>query len=71
LLNVIQQYAPLLSKFILGLGETVGAISEVGENIADEINKVYEEYTKSKTNKRKYGIMDGIISFTKPCAVKN
>jgi hypothetical protein len=32
LLNVIQQYAPLLSKFVPGLGETVGAISEVGEN---------------------------------------
>jgi hypothetical protein len=27
LLNVIQQYTPILSKFIPGLGETVGAIS--------------------------------------------
>jgi hypothetical protein len=38
LLNVIQKYAPLLSKFIPGLRETVGAISEVGENIADGIS---------------------------------
>jgi hypothetical protein len=36
LLNVIQQYAPILSKFVPGLGETIEAISEVGENIVDE-----------------------------------
>jgi phage-related minor tail protein len=41
LLNVIQQYASLLSKFVPGLGETVEAISEVGGNIADGINNVY------------------------------
>jgi hypothetical protein len=29
LLNVIQQYAPLLSKFVLGLGEIVGMLNEV------------------------------------------
>jgi hypothetical protein len=51
LLGVIQQYAPLLSKFVLGLGETVEAISEVGGNIADRINNVYEDYTESKSNK--------------------
>jgi hypothetical protein len=33
LLKVIQKYTPLLSKFVPVLGETVGAISEVGENI--------------------------------------
>jgi hypothetical protein len=70
LLNVIQQYAPLLSKFVPGLGETVGAISEVGGNIADGINNVYEDYTESKSNKRKHGIVDGIRSFSRPSAVK-
>jgi hypothetical protein len=51
LLNVIQQCVPLLSNFVPGLGETVAAISEVGENIADRINNVYEDYTESKSNK--------------------
>jgi hypothetical protein len=60
LLNVTQQYVLLLSKFVLGLGETVEVISEVGGNTSDGINNVYEDYTESKTNKRKYGIMDGI-----------
>jgi hypothetical protein len=71
LLNVIQQYAPILSKFEPGLGETVEAISGVGENIADRINNVYEDYTESKSNKRNYGFMDGVRSFTRPSAVKN
>jgi hypothetical protein len=66
LLNVIQQYAQILSKFIPGLDETVGAISEVGENIADGINNVYEDYTDAKSNRRKYGVMDGVRSFTSP-----
>ena len=70
LLNVIQTYAPLLSKFVPGLGETVEAISGVGENIADGINNVYEDYTESKSNKRNYGFMDGVRSFTRPSAVK-
>jgi hypothetical protein len=61
---------PLLSKFVPGLGETVGAISGVGENIADGINNVYEDYTESKSNKRKYGIMDEIRSFSRPSAIK-
>jgi hypothetical protein len=52
LLNVIQQYAPLLSKFVTGLGETVEAINEVGGNTADGINNVYEHYTDAKPNKR-------------------
>jgi hypothetical protein len=66
LLNVIQQYAPLLSKIVPGLGETVEAISEVGGNIADGINNVYEDYTESKSNKQKYGFTDGVRSFTRP-----
>jgi hypothetical protein len=65
---VIQQYAPLLSKFVPGLRETVGAISEVGGNIADGINNVYDDYTESKYNKRNYGFMDGVRSFTRPGA---
>jgi hypothetical protein len=69
LLNLIQQYAPLLSKFVPGLGETVGAIS-VGENIADGINNVYEDYTDVKSKKNKYGFMDGVRSFTRPSAIK-
>jgi hypothetical protein len=61
---------PLLSKFVPGLGESVGAISEVGGNTADGINNVYEDYTESKSNKRDYGFMDGVRSFTKPSAMK-
>jgi hypothetical protein len=52
LLNVIQQYAPLLSKFVPGLGEIVRSVIGVGENIIDGINNVYEDYTESKSNKR-------------------
>jgi hypothetical protein len=70
LLNEIQQYAPLLSKFVLGLGETVGMLSEVGGSVADGINNVYKDYTESKSNKRKYGLMDGVRSFTRPNTVK-
>jgi hypothetical protein len=44
LLNVIQNYAPLLSKFVPRLGETVGMLSEVGGSVADGINNVYEDY---------------------------
>jgi hypothetical protein len=71
LLNVIQQYTPLLLKFVSGLSETVEAISGVGENIVDGINNDYQNYTKSKSNKREYVLMDGVKSFTKPNAVKN
>jgi hypothetical protein len=58
LLNVVQQYAPLLSKYVPGLGEIIGSVSGVGENIVDGINNVYEDYTESKSNKRDYGLMD-------------
>jgi hypothetical protein len=71
LLNVIQKYAPLLSKFVPGLEETVGAISEVGENIADGINNVYEDYTDTKFNRRNYCVMDGFRSFARPTAIKS
>jgi hypothetical protein len=70
LLNVIQQYAPLLSKFVPGLGETVSAISEVGGGVADGINNVYEDYTEAKSKKNRYGIMDGVRSFVRPSAMK-
>jgi hypothetical protein len=70
LLNIIQNYAPLLSNFVPGLGETVGMLSEVGSSVADGINNVYEDYTESKSNKKKYGLMDGVRSFTRPNAVK-
>jgi hypothetical protein len=70
LLNVIQQYAPLLSKFVPVLGEIVESVSGVGENIVDGINNVYEDYTKSKSNKREYDFMDGVRSFSRPSAVK-
>jgi hypothetical protein len=52
------------------LGETVEAISEVGGNIVDGINNVYEDCAESKTNKRNYGFVDGVRSFTRPSAMK-
>jgi hypothetical protein len=70
ILSVIQNYAPLLSKFVPGLGETVGMLSEVGGNVADGINNVYEDYTEAKSNKKNYGFMDGVRSFTKPSVMK-
>jgi uncharacterized phage infection (PIP) family protein YhgE len=70
LLNVIQNYAPLLSKFVPGLGDTVGMLSEVGGSVADGINNVYEDYTEAKSNWQNYGFMDGVRSFTKPSAMK-
>jgi hypothetical protein len=70
LLNVIQQYAPLLSKFVPGLGETVGMLSDVGSSIADGINNVYEDYSEARLNKKRYGMMDMVRSFTRPSAVK-
>jgi hypothetical protein len=69
LLSVIQNYAPLLSKCVPGLGETVGMLSEVRGSVADGINNVYEDYTESKSNNRKYGFMDGVRSFNRPSAV--
>jgi hypothetical protein len=70
LLSVIKNYAPLLSKFVPGLGETVGMLSEVGSSVADGINNIYESYTDAKSNRRNYGLMDGVRSFTRPSAVK-
>ena len=70
LLNVIQTYAPILSKFVPGLGETVEMISSVGDKVADGVNNVYEDYTESKSKNRKYNFMDGIRSFTRPSAMK-
>jgi hypothetical protein len=70
LLSVIQNYAPLLSKFVPGLGETVGMLSEVGDSVADGINNVYEDYTEARSNKKNYGFMDGVRSFTRPSAMK-
>jgi hypothetical protein len=67
---VIQQYAPLLSKFVPGLGEIIGMLNEVSGSIADGINNVYEDYTESKSNKKRYGLMDGVRSFTRPSVVK-
>jgi hypothetical protein len=60
LLSVIQKYAPLLSKFVPGLGETVGMLSEVGGSVADGINNVYEDYAEARSNKKNYGLMDGV-----------
>jgi hypothetical protein len=48
----------------------VESVSGVGENIVDGINNVYEDYTKSKSNKREYGLIDGVRSFTRPSALK-
>jgi hypothetical protein len=70
LLSVIQNYAPLLSKFVPGLGETVGMLSDVGGSVVDGINNAYEDYTESKSNKKNYGLMDGLRSFTRPTAMK-
>jgi hypothetical protein len=70
LLNLIQQYAPLLSKFVPGLEEKIGAISEVGGSTADGINNVYEDYTEAKSKKDRYGLMDGVRSFVRPSAMK-
>jgi hypothetical protein len=36
----------------------------------DGINNVYEDYTESKSNKQRYGLKDGVRSFTKPSAMK-
>jgi hypothetical protein len=52
LLNVIQNYAPLLSKFVPGLGKTVGMLSEVGSSVGDGINNVYEDFTGVRSNKK-------------------
>jgi phage-related minor tail protein len=71
LLKVVQQYAPLLSKFVPGLGEIVESVSGVGENIVDGINNVYSDYSDAKSNKRNYGLMDGVRYFTRQSAVKN
>jgi phage-related protein len=56
LLKVVQQYTLLLSKFVPGLGETIGGFSEIGENIVDGINNIHSDYLKSKSNKREYGL---------------
>jgi hypothetical protein len=42
------------------LGEIVEAINEVGGNIADGINNLYEDYTDAKSKRNKYGFIDGV-----------
>jgi hypothetical protein len=70
LLSVIKNYAPLLSKFVPGLGETIGMLSEVGGLVADGINNVYEDYTAAQSNKKNYKFINSVRSFTRPNAMK-
>jgi hypothetical protein len=44
-------------------------LSEVGSSVADGIS-VYEDYTDARSNKQRYGLMDGVRSFTRPSAMK-
>jgi hypothetical protein len=68
LLSVIKNYVPLLSKFVPGI---VSMLSEVGSSVVDGINSVYEDYTEARSNKKNYGLMDGVRSFTRTSAMKN
>jgi hypothetical protein len=54
----------LLSKFVPGLGETVGMLSEVGGPVVDGINNVYEDYTEARSNKKNYGLMSAMKKLT-------
>jgi hypothetical protein len=65
LLDIIQTYSPFLSAFVPGLGEIVGSLSEVGKDVADGVNNIYEDYSTAQNEKRKYRISDGIQSFVR------
>jgi hypothetical protein len=65
LLQVIEKYSPLFSNFIPGLGNLVGSVSELGEEIADGVNNVYNDYNRAQKNKRSYNFLDGVKSFVK------
>jgi hypothetical protein len=45
LLDIIQTYSPFLSAFVPGLGEIVGSLSELGKDVADGVNNIYEDYS--------------------------
>jgi hypothetical protein len=63
LLGIIQKYSPILSAFVPGLGEVVGLLSELGEDVADGVNNVHEDYSMAKNDSKKYNFGDGIRSF--------
>jgi hypothetical protein len=63
LLSIIQKYSPILSAFVPGLGEVVGSLSELGEDVADGVNNVYDDYSIAKNDSKIYNFGDGIRSF--------
>jgi phage-related protein len=63
ILSIVQQYAPILDKFVPGVGTLVKSVAQVGDGIADGVNNVYEDYTSAKKSGSKYGFFDGVKSF--------
>jgi hypothetical protein len=46
----------------------VGSVAGIGENIADGVNNVYDDYKQAKKKNKKYDFIDGVDSFFKSSA---
>jgi hypothetical protein len=68
LAKLLQKYSPVIDQLVPGLGSLVGSVAEIGENVADGVNNVYEDYNHAKRKGKKYGFGDGVSSFFKSSA---
>jgi hypothetical protein len=66
LAKLLQKYSPTIDQIVPGLGTLVGSVVGIGENIADGINSVYNDYNRAKRKGKKYNFLDGVDSFLKP-----
>jgi hypothetical protein len=65
LAKLLQKYSPVIDQLVPGLGSLVGSVAEIGENVADGVNNVYEYYNHAKRKGKKYEFGDGVSSFFK------
>jgi hypothetical protein len=68
LARLLKKYSPILDEVAPGLGMLVGSAAGIGENIADGVNNVYEDYNRAKRKGKKYNFIDGVDSFLRPSA---
>jgi hypothetical protein len=64
LLGIIQKYSPILSNFVPGLGEVVESLSELGEDVADGVANVYDDYSTARIANKNINLeMEFVHSF--------
>ena len=70
-LDIVQQYAPFLDKIAPGVGTLVGSVAQLGDDITEGANNVYEDYNEAKKTGSEYGFLDGVKSFARPASKKS